>query len=93
MSASDVKPVRCTLMIAGKEVTTVTGDDQQKNDENAAQTDGQSVDSDKKDQSGSDKVTDSKTHQIDTKGIFKILIGVLTYKISKPGKSVCTDTF
>ena len=70
VSASDVKPVRCTLMIAGKEVTTVTGDDQQKNDENAevktdtgekaAQTDGQSVDSDKKDQSGSDKVTDSK---------------------------------
>ena len=60
LSASDVKPVRCTLMIAGKEVTTVTGDDQQKNDENAAQTDGQSVDSDKKDQSGSDKVTDSK---------------------------------
>lgn len=47
LSASDVKPVRCTLMIAGKEVTTVTGDDQ-------------SVDSDKKDQSGSDKVTDSK---------------------------------
>ena len=35
LSASDVKPVRCTLMIAGKEVTTVTGDDQQKNDENA----------------------------------------------------------
>lgn len=70
LSASDVKPVRCTLMIAGKEVTTVTGDDQQKNDENAevktntgekaAQTDGQSVDSDKKDQSGSDKVTDNK---------------------------------
>lgn len=60
LSASDVKPVRCTLMIAGKEVTTVTDDDQQKNDENAAQTDGQSVDSDKKDQSGSDKVTDSK---------------------------------
>lgn len=60
LSASDVKPVRCTLMIAGKEVTTVTGDDQQKNDENAAQTDGQSADSDKKDQSGSDKVTDSK---------------------------------
>ena len=44
LSASDVKPVRCTLMIAGKEVTTVTGDDQ-------------SVDSDKKDQSGSDKDT------------------------------------
>lgn len=70
LSASDVKPVRCTLMIAGKEVTTVTGDDQQKNDENAevktntgekaAQTDGQSVDSDKKDQSGSNKVTDTK---------------------------------
>lgn len=60
LSASDVKPVRCTLMIAGKEVTTVTGDDQQKNDENAAQTDGQSADSGKKDQSGSDKVTDSK---------------------------------
>ena len=70
LSASDVKPVRCTLMIAGKEVTTVTGDDRQKNDENAevktntgekaAQTGGQSVDSDKKDQSGSDKVTDSK---------------------------------
>ncbi len=70
LSASDVKPVRCTLMIAGKEVTTVTGDDWQKNDENAevktntgekaAQTGGQSVDSDKKDQSGSDKVTDSK---------------------------------
>ena len=70
LSASDVKPVRCTLMIAGKEVTTVTGDDQQKNDENAevktntgekaAQTDGQSVDSDKKDQSGSNKFTDTK---------------------------------
>lgn len=70
LSASDVKPVRCTLMIAGKEVTTVTGDDQQKSDENAevktntgekaAQTDGQSVDSDKKDQSGSNKVTDTK---------------------------------
>lgn len=70
LSASDVKPVRCTLMIAGKEVTTVTSDDQQKNDENAevktntgekaAQTDGQSVDSDKKDQSGSNKVTDTK---------------------------------
>lgn len=70
LSASDVKPVRCTLMIAGKEVTTVIGDDQQKNDENAevktntgekaAQTDGQSVDSDKKDQSGSNKVTDTK---------------------------------
>ena len=70
LSASDVKPVRCTLMIAGKEVTTVTGDDQQKSDENAEvktntgekadQTDGQSVNSDKKDQSGSDKVTDSK---------------------------------
>ena len=70
LSASDVKPVRCTLMIAGKEVTTVTGDDQQKNDENAevktntgekaAQTDGQSVHSDKKDQSGSNKVTDTK---------------------------------
>lgn len=41
LSASDVKPVRCTLMIAGKEVTTVAG-------EKAAQTDGQSVDSDKK---------------------------------------------
>ena len=53
LSASDVKPVRCTLMIAGKEVTTVTG-------EKAAQTDGQSVDSDKKDQSGSNKVTDTK---------------------------------
>lgn len=61
LSASDVKPVRCTLMIAGKEVTTVNGDDQQKNDENAevktntgekaAQTDGQS---------GSNKVTDTK---------------------------------
>lgn len=61
LSASDVKPVRCTLMIAGKEVTTVNGDDQQKNDENAevktntgekaAQTDGQS---------GSNKVTDAK---------------------------------
>ena len=70
LSASDVKPVRCTLMIAGKEVTTVAGDDQQKNDGNAEvktntgekadQTDGQSVNSDKKDQSGSDKVTDSK---------------------------------
>lgn len=70
LSASDVKPVRCTLMIVGKEVTTVTGDDQQKNDENAevktntgekaAQTDGQSVDSDKKNQSGSNKVTDTK---------------------------------
>ena len=67
LSASDVKPVRCTLMIAGKEVTTVAGDDQQKNDGNAEvktntgekadQTDGQSVNSDKKDQSGSDKVT------------------------------------
>lgn len=53
LSASDVKPVRCTLMIAGKEVTTVIG-------EKAAQTDGQSVDSDKKDQSGSNKVTDTK---------------------------------
>ena len=61
LSALDVKPVRCTLLIAGKEVTTVTGDDQQKNDENAevktntgekaAQTDGQS---------GSNKVTDTK---------------------------------
>ena len=40
-------------MIAGKEVTTVAG-------EKAAQTDGQSVDSDKKDQSGSNKVTDTK---------------------------------
>lgn len=54
LSASDVKPVRCTLMITGKEVTTVIG-------EKAAQTDGQSVDSDKKDQSGSNKVTDTKT--------------------------------
>lgn len=67
LSAAEVKPVRCTLLIAGKEVTTVTGDDQQKNDKNTEaktntgeKTDGQSGDSDKKDQSGSNKVTDSK---------------------------------
>ena len=37
-----------------------------------------------------DKMT---SHDITFVGIFEILISVLAYKISKPGKSVCTDTF
>ena len=113
LSASDVKPVRCTLMIAGKEVTTVTGDDQQKNDENAevktntgekaAQTDGQSVDSDKKDQSGSKKEDNpykahgklavSGTDLVDASGSKFQLKGVSTHGLTWFADFVSKDTY
>lgn len=62
LSASDVKPVHCTLLIAGKEVADSFGaaDQADANTENN-RTDGQSHDGNKKDQSGSNKVTDTKT--------------------------------
>lgn len=62
LSASDVKPVHCTLLIAGKEVADSFGaaDQADANTENN-RTDGQSRDGNKKDQSGSNKVTDTKT--------------------------------
>ena len=62
LSASDVKPVHCTLLIAGKEVADSFGaaDQADANTENN-RTDGQSRDGNKKDQSGSNNVTDTKT--------------------------------
>ena len=62
LSASDVKPVPCTLLIAGKEVADSFGaaDQADANTENN-RTDGQSRDGNKKDQSGSNNVTDTKT--------------------------------
>lgn len=67
LSASDVKPVRCTLMIAGKEVMTGAGDAQKTDTKtNAGQTTGDETDSKsgnsgKKDQSAGDKGIDTKT--------------------------------